>query len=272
MLQQRLTSTRTGILVVGFIAAAIAGLLVLTYISQYRSSVDKQSQKVSVLVAKSLIAKGTTGEVIGTTGLFQIAEVARRDAKDGALVEPSAIRGRVAVQDIYPGQALTAADFTAKPATNMSYRLSGTMRAVAVPLDAAHGLVGTVQTGDHVDVIAGFSVLPVDKNGAPLAQGGQTRAVTRTIIQDVLVLEAAPAPKAGIGTSANITSNVVLRLSDEQAAKVAFASDNGKLFLSLRPQNAGANTTQSAPSIETVETVLLDVAPIKALASLGVKP
>jgi Flp pilus assembly protein CpaB len=271
MLQQRLTSTRAGILVVGFIAAAIAGLLVLTYINQYRSSVDKQSQKVSVLVAKSLIVKGTTGEVIGTEGLFAITDVARRDAKDGALVDPSAIRGRVAVQDIYPGQALTAADFTTKPSTNLSYKLSGTMRAVSVPLDSAHGLVGAVKTGDHVDVIAGFNVVPVDKNGAPLTQGGQTRAVTRTIMQNILVLEAPPAPKAGIGATANLTSNVILRLSDEQAAKVAFASDNGKVFLGLRPQSGGANTT-STPSIETVETVLLDITPIKALASLGVKP
>jgi Flp pilus assembly protein CpaB len=271
LLQQRLTSTRTGILVIGFVAAAIAGLLVLTYISQYTSSVDKESQKVPVLVAKSLIVKGTTGEVIGTRGLFEIANVPRSDAKDGALVEPSAIRGRVAVQDIYPGQALTAADFTAKPSTNLSYKLSGTMRAVAVPLDSAHGLVGTIQTGDHVDVIAGFNIVPVDKNGAPISQNGQTRAVTRTIMQDVLVLEAPAAPKAGIGATANLTSNVVLRLSDEQAAKVAFASDNGKLFLSLRPQSAGTNA-QSKPSIQTVETVLLDVEPIKALASLGVKP
>jgi Flp pilus assembly protein CpaB len=264
---QRILATRAGTVVLGVVVAAIAGVLIAVYLTRYRDSVSVGNENASVLVASSLIVKGTPGSLVGSATLYQTTSVPRKDVKDGAIVDPAAIRGRVATADIFPGQQLTAADFSATPDGSVTYQLGGEYRAVSVPLDAAHGLVGELNTGDHVDVMAGFNVIPVDRHGVPLAQsGGQSRPVFKTILQDVLVLDAPhDAAGGGIGHAAQ-TSNVVLRLDDRQATELAFASSNGTIWLSLRPR---ANAAETTPAIVTVESLLLGVKPIKVLHSLG---
>jgi Flp pilus assembly protein CpaB len=71
------------------------------------------------------------------------------------------------------------------------------------------------------------------------------------------------------GVGASRTSNVSLRVNDRQAAELAFASDNGKIWLALRP-SAGAKA--SPPAIVSVETLLLGVPPVTIVHSLGGHP
>ena len=52
---------------------------------------------------------------------------------------------------------------------------------------------------------------------------------------------------------------VVLRVSDKDAPQLAFSSDNGKLWISLRPP-AGAK--QDPPSTVTLNRLLLGMDPI----------
>ena len=89
-------------------------------------------------------------------GLFTPATVQQGNLEAGALTSAAALDGKVATRDIYPGQQITAADFAAG-ADPLRGQLKGNQRAIAVPLDSAHGIVGEVRTGDHVDVLAGFN-------------------------------------------------------------------------------------------------------------------
>ena len=66
-----------------------------------------------MLVAKSLIPKGTSGTVIAEKQLFQAATLSKDDLKVGALSDPAYLNGRVAVADIFPGQQITTADLSA---------------------------------------------------------------------------------------------------------------------------------------------------------------
>ena len=52
----------------------------------------------------------------------------------------------------------------------------------------------------------------------------------------------------------------------QRTAQLAFASDNGKVWLSLRPA-VGAKT--SPPGVVTIETLLLGIKPVTAVRSLG---
>ena len=64
------------------------------------------------------------------------------------------------------------------------------------------------------------------------------------------------------------TSNVTLRTTPYQAEQLAFASDNGKVWLVLRPPT-GAQP--SPPSLIDVESLLLGVSPVTELHSFGAK-
>src|SRR5574338_904789 len=95
----------------GIGAAVLAAIALLVYLNQYRDSVKSGVQPMQVLVAKSLIQKGTPGDVVGSTKLFQVASIPRDQVKSGAFVDPQTLTGKVASHDIFPGQQLTSADF-----------------------------------------------------------------------------------------------------------------------------------------------------------------
>ena len=113
-----------------------------------------------------------------------------------------------------------------------------------------------------MDVYAGFNVIGVNPNGTP-TDGGQSRPVLRLIVQDVEVVRIGSS--AGVASSSR-TSDVSLRVNDVDAAKIAFASDNGKVWLSLRP---AAGAKPSGSRIVSPETLLLGVPPVVVLHALG---
>jgi Flp pilus assembly protein CpaB len=224
-------SGRRGTLTIAVVAAVAAGVLIFLFVQQYKKNVNGTVSTSPVFVATQFIQRGTATSVIGAESLFQRTLVKSNQVLTGAISDPSAIQGEVVAKNIYPGQQLTAADFTRSNVT-IGSELTGTQRAIAVPLDSAHGLVNYVHPGDYVDVLSSFPTGP---------GGGQGGAVT-TLARRVLVLATASAG-GGIGTTGG--NEAILRVTDQLALAVAFAVDNGKLWLTLRPP-IGATDSGSA--------------------------
>lgn len=256
---QKLISTRKGSLYLAVVAAVLAGVSILVYVNRYRSSVNAGSTPVTVLVARQAIPKGTLGSVIAARHLFTATTIRESQLRDGAFSDTASLRGEVAATDIYSGAQLTAADFTSA-GKSLADGLTGDQRVVSIPLDAAHGLSGDLSVGDHVDVYAGFNVIPLRADGTPL-NGGQARPVLRLIVPNIPVLGISNG--GGIGSK---PTTISLRVDDQGAAKLAFASDNGKLWLSLRPSGGGS---ASRPGIVTLESLLLGIPPVTVLHTLG---
>ncbi len=254
---QKLLSTRGGTIAVSAFAALLAAVIFLVYLRRYQSSVDESGQPMTVFVAKSLIEKGTPGTVLASEDLYERTTVPRDHLEEGAIADPDLLTGRVAVEDILPGDQLTTAHFTKASSEALSHKLTDHQRGIAVPLDSSHGLIGHVQTGDHVDVLAGFNL----ENGA-----GQMDAILRVLMQDIVVLDAPDAAAVGgpVGAGGAKTSDVVLRLTDEQAAQLAFSSDYGKVWIVVRPK-AGAES--NLPSLVTIGRLLTGVRPLPVSAN-----
>ena len=258
---QRLIATRRGTILLSVIAAAVAGGLILVYVSRYRDSVRASGEPITVLVAAGNgITKGTAGNVIAAKRLYSSQTVRQSQVRNGALSDPSSLRGEVATQDIPYGAQLTSADF-APVSTNIAGTITGDQRIISIPFNSAQGLSGALQVGDHVDVYAGFSVSQVGPNG--LSAGGGSKPVIRRILTNVPVV--AVGGKAS-GAFASSSTNLSFMVSDQDAAELAFASQNGTLWLGLRP-STGA--TSSPPNIVSIETLLLGVPAHTVLHSLG---
>jgi Flp pilus assembly protein CpaB len=251
-LTARIFSTRAGTIAVGLAAAGLAAILLLVFLNRYRSSLNEVNAPVTVLVAKSLIPKGTPGNVIGTSALYQATTVAKNQLKEGALVDPASLRNAVALTDIYPGQQLTVGQFVPTVVGAATASITAYERAISIPVDPTHGLLSQVTAGDRVDILGGFNVRRINADGTP-APNAVERPVIKTLMQDVLVL-AVP------------SGAVTVRVNDRQAAKLAFAADNGKLWVTLRPP-AGARETK--PSFVTLESVLFGVPPVAIARSFG---
>jgi Flp pilus assembly protein CpaB len=245
---------------VAVVAALLAGLAILVYLNRYRDNLQAGATPVTVLIARQTIPKGTPGGVVASKAMFTATTIRESQLREGAFSDPGSLAGKVATTEVFEGSQLTAGAFSAS-STSLAGTLTDRERVVVVPLDSAHGLIGQVEVGNRVDVYAGFNVIPMRPDGTP-ANGGQARPVLRLIMGDVPVVGVS----SGSGTVGTRTANVSLRVNDEDAAKLAFASDNGKLWLSLRP-SAGAKS--SPPRIVTAETLLLGARPIQVLHSLG---
>jgi Flp pilus assembly protein CpaB len=249
---QRVISTRAGTIAVAAGAAMLAGISILVYLNRYRHSVSAQGAPVTVLVAKRAIAKGTSGDIVAAQNMFTTATLRESQLRDGAFSDPAAIRGRVAVRDVYRGQQLTAGDFLAG-AASLPSTLTGRERIVTIPLDTAHGLIGQLQAGDHVDVYAGFNITPVGTS----TSGVQAFPVVRRLMENIPVAAVSGNGKGAVGQQGS--TNVSLRLNDAQAATVTFASDNGKVWLALRP---AVNARSTRPGIVTVESAVFGLPPL----------
>jgi Flp pilus assembly protein CpaB len=245
---QKMLATRGGTVAVGGFAAAFGAILLLMYLAQYRNSVDESGEPITVLIAKSLIEKGTPGDIVGLKGLFQTTDAPRDQLQDGAITDPSALRGRLATSDVYPGEQLTADDFSASASGALGAQIAGNQRAIAVPVDTAHGMVGQLRTGDRVDVLAGFNV-------ASGRGGFSARPVVKVLTQNVLVLEAPKQAATGVNSNA---AQVVLRTTYREAAEIAWTVDNGKIWVVLRPR---AGATVKRAQLITPEA-LLGVRPV----------
>jgi Flp pilus assembly protein CpaB len=262
---QRLTSSRSGTLVLGGLAALVAGALLLIYVSQVRQDANNQSATVSVLVANKLIPQNSGGDVIASQRWYTVVKTPKDQVKDGAITDPASISGKLASHTIYPNQQLTTSDFTDAPTDAVTTRITGNQRAISIPLDSAAGLTPFLQAGDHVDVMAGFNVIPLGPNGAPLNGSSQARPVEKVIAQNIKVLEV-PSTSSSSTTGGGNSGNIVVLVTDQQAWNIAFAINNGTVFLAGAPQ---AGDISTKPSLVTLETMLLGIPPVKVYRSLG---
>jgi Flp pilus assembly protein CpaB len=233
----RLFKTRGGAVLVGGVAAVLAAILLIVYLHSYRSSVNAGSQPMTVLVAKSLIPRGTSGSLIAQQGLYQVTSVPKDQLKELAITDPKALSGNLTVSDVFPGQQLTANDFSVEGANSIPNVITGKSRAIAIPVDGTHAIAGQLQTGDHVDVYLGVNA----------QHGNVAGPLIKLLASNVLVL-AAPSSSASGGSG-----NAVLRVTTKTAATFAFAADNAVLWLILRPQVGAAPTP---PTVADAATVL----------------
>jgi Flp pilus assembly protein CpaB len=249
ILSSRLLNSRGGTLLLGGAAAVLAVIVVLVYVSQYRNNVNAGNTKVKVLVSRSFIEKGTPGNYIGRAELFAPQAILQKQILDGAITDPAALRGRVALHDVNPGEQLTLADFSAPGVDTLPTNLAKGERAVGFSIDAPRGLVGNLTAGDHVDVYGIYNVDSIGRCGSG--------PVLKLIMQNALIMRFPAAAGGGLGGSRGQT--VVLRANYQQAANIALTADAGRIYLVARP---GANAKATPPQLQTVQQLLLGVSPV----------
>jgi len=237
-----LLATRQGALTLALLCAVVAAGLLVFAMGQYKHSLQTGTKQATVLVATREIKKGTSGNAVAAAKLFVSTPILATQVSPGALSNSAVLNGAVAASDILPGQQLTAADFTT--VAGVVGLLAANQRAVSVAIDEAHGDTDVLQAGDHVDVYAAFTI-----RGSP--------ALT-LLFPDALVIKpaggaGAAAPAAGAtGATVATGTSLVLAVSTTEAPMLAYASDNGHLWILLRPSNA----INPSPGLTTLSSIL----------------
>jgi pilus assembly protein CpaB len=154
----------------------------------------------------------------------------------------SDLQDRVVISPILDGEPIQEDRLAARGSTGgLASMIPEGFRAVSLKVNEVIGVVGFVQPGMHVDVLATFHTL------------GSGDSVTRTVLQDVLVLSAGhvlePEPK---GEAINATA-VTLQVRPSDAEVLTLAATEGKVQLVLRnsvdqSRAGGSGTRLSAVS------------------------
>ncbi|HEY7207137.1 MAG TPA: Flp pilus assembly protein CpaB [Gaiellaceae bacterium] len=203
--------------------AALGALLVALYVISYRKDVNKGAESVTVLVATHDIPQGTAGTSVASGGYLETQTVLRRNVVPGAISKGAQLSGLVVGSTIYEGEQVTVRQFKPVAQGGIFSSFSGTERAMLIPGDPDQVLSGLVSAGDRVDVVA--NVGGTTSNNA--------RAVTRTVLQNVLVLKAPETTDTGLATSAQ--TSITLALTVSEAQRMFFALKNADWWLTLRP-------------------------------------
>jgi Flp pilus assembly protein CpaB len=245
-------------IVVAVALALVAALLTMYYVTQYQRDVRKDETNVPVYVAKRDIPVGTSGSELVAKGLLERTELVRRSVVPGAISSPEQLDELVSVQPTFAGEQVTTRRFAVPEARGIQAQLKGTQRAVAVPGDRQQLLVGTLKTGDRVDVIADFETDDDD-----------TR-YSRIVARDVPVLKAPVGGAAAekLTSSSNGDFAAMLSLTDVQTQKVSWTLTFAKGWrLELRPVSDAADSPEN---IESAYSLLREGARPKQLEAAGV--
>lgn len=224
---------RNNAVMLGALAAVIAAILLIVFVSAYRDSGKSDATVVTAFVAKRLIPKGTSGSEIAAKALYTPTQVDSGQLRAGAITDPALMAGRTLQADVFPGSQIAESDFSgADPGTTtgvagvVSSSLTGVRRAVTVTVDPINGSLSQVATGDRVDIYQ------------QLESGGSR--IIKLLRADVPILL-----NDGSG-------NVVLDVPAADAPDVLFASKNTELLFSIRPASGAKPTLPRTANNETM--------------------
>jgi Flp pilus assembly protein CpaB len=222
--------------------ALLAMMLTLFYVTNYKRSVQQDAANVAVYVAARDVDAGSAGSDLLKQNVLRRESVQRRDVVPGAISSPDQIRNLVLSGPLYAGEQLTLRRFTDAAALGIRSQLKGTLRAVQVAGDPQQLLAGTLQPGDHVDVVAN---LRTDLNST-------AGNATRIVLRDLTVLSTASGSLTKVSPSGGSTS-IILAVTDTQVQRLFFVLKNADWTLELRPV---VDAVDSAERVETVTSVL----------------
>jgi Flp pilus assembly protein CpaB len=222
--------------------ALVAMMLTLFYVTNYKRSVQKGTESVQVYVAARDIAAGTAGADVVRGKTLKPETVQRRDVVPGAISSPDQIANLVASAPVYAGEQVTVRRFTDVAAEGIRSQLKGNERAVQVSGDANQLLSGTLQAGDHVDLVANLHTT---------SSSGTNAAATKIVLRDLAVLT--PPDDGGKLSQSSSGASAILAVSDTQVQRLFFVLKNADWTLELRPV---LNAADSRDRTDTINSVL----------------
>ncbi len=204
------------------IFAAFVVFLVAGHINKARKAA--QEDVVEVAVAKVDLKWGT----VLTKEMVDKAKFLKTSLPSQSFTNPSTLSGRVLATPIAAN--LPICEQHLAPTTfktgGVSAVISADKRAIAVKVDKIIGVSGFIHPNNRVDVLVTLKKI----------EGSVSNPITKIILENILVLAVGPdiedkKGKEGKATSVDV---ITLEVTPEEAEKIAFAAQEGKISLALR--------------------------------------
>lgn len=213
----------------------------------------------TVIVSKQDIPAQSSLDNLISNGAFATLQIPLNAVVQGAITDVSQLEGKSTAFPILQGEQITTARLQGS-STQVSGGVLGIpegQKALTLPIALPQAVGGVIQAGDHVTLYATFEdVSIINATLDQLLAGKQTDtkkhdigSFTVTVVADVQVLKVAN-PLAD--QSGGDVSMLTLALSPEDAQKVVFSQEKGKVWLALLPPG---ETGTSVPALSVGEVL-----------------
>lgn len=232
---------------------------VYNLLSQKQTIVDKapevKTQKIAVAVLN--VSRGQKLE----TENIRMASYLSDSLPPGAFTNIDTLVGRVAFYPINSSEPVLESSLAPNDITKggMAAIISPKKRAMAVSVDKVIGVAGFVHPGNLVDVL--ISVPTKGKNSG---------FITKTVLENVLVLSAGTQAQEANEKQRQAVDVVTLEVTPEEGEQLALAANQGKIQLALRGYSDVEEVlTKGATVPELLENYSLDgpYKPVKIAAT-----
>ena len=223
-MQRRRPRSSSVYLLASFVLAVVAGLVVHSHLRRLEARTAASGPRVPVLVVSQDVMRGTPIAAHHVS----VVHMPQAYVPPRPLSNVSQAAGRVALGDLLEGEVVTDHRLARVRAGPVASLVPEGLRAFAVPTSLPPG---TVQPGDHVDVLATF------------ASGQPRTEVVVTGVEVLFVLsgedlggtvgEEAGFDAAAAGAPASTT--VILLVAEEQEERLAFARAFANIEVAIAP-------------------------------------
>jgi pilus assembly protein CpaB len=211
---------RSRLLMIGGLALAVGLLVSYTVYNRLRTSAGSNNERgVWVVVAADNIPVGVKLEAHDV----RVITLPQSAVPPGAFSGASQVLGRGAILPVSQGDFILPGKLAAVNAgAGLPSMIPQGMRAVSVRVNDVVSVAGFVQPGTHVDVLATGN------------QSGGNERQTTTVLENVLVLAVGKSLDRNPSADAQTAPVITLAVSPDDAQKLALASQEGRIQLSLR--------------------------------------
>ena len=275
------------ILAIIFGLAAVLG--VMFYVNNLRATLEKEGEKVDVLVATQDIIKDTTVEEIISKKLVEVKKIPLRYVVTGYMVSFDKYQDYFVSNQISKGEQITPVKFIKPSDITFSFEIPKGMVAISIPFNEVVGVSNLLTVGDRVNVIATFqaeqqqqaqqqNTLIDTSNQTADTSGTQSNTVsngnegaivtgtTKTVLWNIEILyigakvtvDELSAENKGLLSSGGSSKEpveiktVTLAVTPEQAEKLVFSEELGTVWLALLPVGGVQETDTPGRTLDNI--------------------
>ena len=274
------------VLAIIFGLAAVFG--VMFYVNNLRATLEKEGEKVDVLVAIQDIIKDTSVEEIISKKLVEVKKIPLRYVVTGYMVSLDKYQGYFISSQISKGEQITPVKFIKPSDITFSFEIPKGMVAISIPFNEVVGVSNLLTVGDRVNVIATFqaeqqqqaqqqATLIDTSNQTAVTSGTKSNAAsngeaavvadtTKTVLWNIEILyigakvaiNDVSSNNKGLLSSGSSgkepveIKTVTLAVTPEQAEKLVFSEELGTVWLALLPVGGVQETDTPGRTLDNI--------------------
>lgn len=221
--------SRTRMLIIAAVALILSGIVTYLAYNVLQTRVMPEEETVQIVVAAKRLAPGH--RIVKED--VKLSEWPTSIPLEDSFTDPATVIGRGVLVMMTPNEPVLESKLApAELGAGLTAIIPDGLRAMSIQADNVRGVAGFVGPGSHVDII--LTTRPPEATDSSSRTAADEGQVAQVVAENIRVLAIGRSVQSEGEERPQQAGIVTLLVTPEQAAKIALASNEGSLRLSLR--------------------------------------